>query len=128
MKSMRLGLLLQRYQLDPESTVDPKDIKELTVQVLKSHLSNIELTQIQLEIHSHFENGEDEEFWIPSRIFLSAAKRMADAIGSNRVPDYTAMSCNDPQAREHEWCDTEWFDSGRATPGMFQIKCRDINL
>lgn len=36
MKAIRLDLLLQRYQLDPESPVEPREIKELTVRVMET--------------------------------------------------------------------------------------------
>lgn len=53
---------------------------------------------------------------------MSAAKRMSEAFESHQVPDFKAMSRNDPQAKEHQWYDKEWFESGRATPGMFQTQ------
>lgn len=80
--------------------------------------------KIQLEIHSHFDNGDDEEYWVPSRVFMSAAKRLADALGSEEDPAYNKMSRNDPLAKEHNWYDEEWFASGMATPGKLQFHTR----
>lgn len=57
---------------------------------------------------------------------MSAAKRLADAVGSNRIPDFKAMSRDDPKAKEHLWYDAEWFASGTATPGKFHVQRKDM--
>lgn len=121
MKTAKLELLLKKFQLDPESKVEPREIKELTVKLTSVWWSLLKLTFTQLEVHSHFDNGENDEYWVPSRVFMSAAKRMAEAVGSNDDPDFNAMSREDEKAKEHQWYDEEWFQAGMATPGKCYI-------